>query len=266
MKTNYHTHHELCGHADGKAWDYVEEAIKQGFKVLGFSDHAPSNDIKDYGVRMKMDELDTYIDDIKSAKHRAGEKIEILTGLEVEYFPNNEEYYEFLKEKTDYLIHGQHYISHDEKFDHLVSGFGLNTKEEIIKYADFLEQAIYSDHFLMLAHPDLYMFGYKEWDETSKQVAHRICKAAESKNMILEYNSNGYRRRKQKTTDGMKNAYPRKEFWEVVKTYNIRTVINSDCHTPEFLYDDVIKEAEEDYLKLGLKTIEFIDLNDIKKR
>ena len=22
MKTNYHTHHELCGHADGKAWDY----------------------------------------------------------------------------------------------------------------------------------------------------------------------------------------------------------------------------------------------------
>ena len=41
MKTNFHTHHKLCGHAGGTAEDYVLEAVEHGFEELGFSDHAP---------------------------------------------------------------------------------------------------------------------------------------------------------------------------------------------------------------------------------
>ncbi|UKI50590.1 MAG: PHP domain-containing protein [Clostridium sp.] len=38
---NYHTHTKLCNHAEGMPSDYVEEAIRLGFKEIGMSDHNP---------------------------------------------------------------------------------------------------------------------------------------------------------------------------------------------------------------------------------
>ena len=35
LKANYHTHTYLCGHAVGDVDDYVNEAIRLGFKELG---------------------------------------------------------------------------------------------------------------------------------------------------------------------------------------------------------------------------------------
>ena len=40
LKANYHTHTYLCGHAVGKVEDYVNEAVRLGFKEIGISDHA----------------------------------------------------------------------------------------------------------------------------------------------------------------------------------------------------------------------------------
>ena len=39
MLANYHTHTPRCGHAIGSERQYIERAIEEGFKVLGFSDH-----------------------------------------------------------------------------------------------------------------------------------------------------------------------------------------------------------------------------------
>lgn len=41
MLTNYHTHTTRCGHAEGTEEEYILTALRCGFKVLGFSDHAP---------------------------------------------------------------------------------------------------------------------------------------------------------------------------------------------------------------------------------
>ena len=131
MIENYHTHHNFCGHAEGYAWDYVEEAIKLGFSVLGISDHAPNKLINDWGVRMKESQLDEYLADIESARKKAGKKITVLSGLEVEYFPNNEEYYEkegnenvtsFGKRWIDYAPVIE--IAEDEIIDQLKTMFG----------------------------------------------------------------------------------------------------------------------------------------------
>jgi histidinol phosphatase-like PHP family hydrolase len=35
----YHSHTTRCGHAYGSDEDYVEAAITNGFRVIGFSDH-----------------------------------------------------------------------------------------------------------------------------------------------------------------------------------------------------------------------------------
>jgi histidinol-phosphatase (PHP family) len=41
MKINYHTHTTRCHHAAGTEREYVEAAIANGIKVLGFADHTP---------------------------------------------------------------------------------------------------------------------------------------------------------------------------------------------------------------------------------
>ena len=38
---NFHNHTYRCGHATGTDEEYVLEAIKNGYEVMGFSDHAP---------------------------------------------------------------------------------------------------------------------------------------------------------------------------------------------------------------------------------
>lgn len=260
MKSNYHTHTVYCGHALGHPIDYVKEAYNKGFKVLGISDHAPNKNINDYNVRMKPYKLDSYIKEIEDAKTAYKGKIEVKKGLEVEYFYDHEEYYNDLKEKLDYLIHGQHYISMTKELHNLKSGFSLKKKEEILQYASYLVDAMDSKHFNILAHPDLYMCGYKDFDVHAEKVAHIICKKAEETDTVLEFNANGFRRGTSKTPQGMKRPYPRLEFWNIVKQYNIRTIIGVDAHSPEFLYDETIKEAEEVYKKLGLKTITYLDI------
>ena len=37
-KCNFHSHTVRCQHAVGEEREYVEEAIKEGFEVIGFSD------------------------------------------------------------------------------------------------------------------------------------------------------------------------------------------------------------------------------------
>ena len=39
MIANYHTHTVLCRHAKGDIHEYVDTAIQNGLKILGFSDH-----------------------------------------------------------------------------------------------------------------------------------------------------------------------------------------------------------------------------------
>lgn len=39
MFANYHTHTSRCQHATGEEKAYVEQAIQNGMKILGFSDH-----------------------------------------------------------------------------------------------------------------------------------------------------------------------------------------------------------------------------------
>lgn len=256
MKTNYHTHHELCGHAMGFCEDYTKEAIKHNYTELGFSDHAPNDGVYDERVRMKTSETDQYLNDIQFVKEKYKDKITILSGFEVEFFYNHEEYLEDLSNKVDYLILGQHYVSFSKDLKGLMSGFGLHTKEQIELYRDYVCDGMRTKHFKMLAHPDLYMHGYIEWDETAEAVARDIIKTAKETNTILEFNANGFRKEKKQSKSGMVRTYPNTEFFKLVKEYNCEVLISSDCHTPEQLNDSAITKAEEVAKEIGLKIID----------
>ena len=70
LTTNFHTHTTRCNHAVGEDRQYVEEAIKGGLKVLGFSDHSPYFFSGDYysTFRMKREQVPGYVDSILALK------------------------------------------------------------------------------------------------------------------------------------------------------------------------------------------------------
>ncbi|MFP4287252.1 MAG: histidinol-phosphatase [Candidatus Izemoplasmataceae bacterium] len=258
MKTNYHTHHHLCKHAIGSAEDYIKVAIKHGFTDLGFSDHAPSDVINDENVRMTWDELPQYISDIMKNKGKYASQIRIHLGLEVEYYDKLPEYYEYLKEKTDYLILGQHYINDYQAQNSLQSSFALHKGYQLIIYAKSVVEAIKTGYFSLIAHPDLFMCGYPEFDHNALNATHIICKAAKKYNIPLEFNANGYRREPIETSKGLRAPYPINDFWKVAKTYDCDVIISSDAHAPQLLKDQATQKAEEVLKALRIDPITYL--------
>ena len=64
---NLHTHTNF---SDGKstAEEVVQEAIRQGLKILGFSDHSPVPFENSFAI--KNDEVQNYIDTVNSLKEK----------------------------------------------------------------------------------------------------------------------------------------------------------------------------------------------------
>ena len=98
----------------GSEREYIEAAISEGFKILGFSDHTPQPYPDGFvsGIRMDMSELEDYTDTLVKLRDEYKDDIQILIGYEVEY---TRKYFEpLLKElkkyPLDYIIQGQHFV------------------------------------------------------------------------------------------------------------------------------------------------------------
>ena len=255
MKTNFHTHNYRCGHAVGNVEDYVKVAINEGYSELGISDHAPVP--SHYEDRMKMEELGEYLIEIEEAQKKYGDKIKIYKSLEIEYFPEWQEYYDELKKKLDYIILGLHAFRIEGE-NKIYSAWNINTEEHVLAYGKYMVKAIESEKFDYIAHPDLYMINYRNWTENCIEVAHMICKAAEKYDIPLEVNANGIRKTLARHPEWDKYMYPYKEFWEIVAKYNVRTIIGSDTHDFMEMEDEPMEMARTFAKELGLNVIESI--------
>jgi len=263
MKTNYHTHHGICGHAFGTAEMYISNAVKEGVKILGFSDHSPSSRKGDLGFRMTPSDLYIYLDDIANAKLKYKDHIQVFSGLEIEYLHDSSEYYNNLKNKVDYFILGQHFVSMTDNKDDLFSTYDFTKKEHLFKYLETIKRALKELPISILAHPDLYLINYQTWDEHSEYVAHEICKIAKETNTYIEFNANGFRRDKINTIYGKIYQYPRFDFFEVVKHYQLPVIVNSDCHHPSQVYDTTMKAAVNKAKELGLNVVDEIQFKNM---
>ena len=90
MLANYHTHTVRCKHAHGTEREYIEAAIENGFKILGFSDHTPQPYPPEYvsNIRMDMNEVENYTDTLVKLRDEYKNDIQIYIGYEVEYTAN----------------------------------------------------------------------------------------------------------------------------------------------------------------------------------
>ncbi|MCK5732315.1 MAG: histidinol-phosphatase [Tenericutes bacterium] len=253
IRTNYHTHMYLCKHAVGTVDEYVEEAIKNNFTALGMSDHAPWDDLKERSVRMNISDYQIYLKELEDSIRKYSDRIKIYKGLEIEYFKNRDAHYKKRLKEIDYLILGQHYIEMDNK---LISVFKIHSVEELTIYKNTVVEAINSGYFKFVAHPDIFLFSSKELNPEILKLSEEIIIAAKEKNIPLEINANGIRRKKIIVGGEERYRYPRLEFWELVKKHNAPCIISSDAHKPEYLYDEAVLEAIEFSRSLSLRVEE----------
>ena len=250
MKSNYHTHTALCHHAEGNVEDYVKEAIKDGFQILGMSDHGPL--LAPPFPRMTISEFfNVYLKEIEEAKFKFKNQIKIYSGLEMEYLTSDLEYLQELRKHVDYLILGPHYFK-KEFLNKDVSSYRVVTKENLYDYRDMMVEAINTKLFKIIAHPDIFMTSYQVFDEDAKEVSKEIIEAAMQNDCILEVNANGYRSKR-------KMGYPCKEFFMLAKEMNAKIMIGLDAHKPEELNDQWVEKTYEFAAELGLDIIEEVD-------
>ncbi|MBQ7823528.1 MAG: histidinol-phosphatase [Bacteroidaceae bacterium] len=253
MRTNYHTHTFRCMHAVGSDEDYVESAICGGYKELGFSDHTPWLYETDYvaDMRMTVEELPDYVNSLKELKDRYKDRISIKIGLECEYFEN---YITWLKEivrkyDLDYIIFGNHFYKTDEQFPYF--GRYTTTSEMLQLYEESILKGMESGLFAYVAHPDLFIRSYPQFDENCVNLSRKICKKARKMNIPLEYNVSGL-----EICKGNKEGYPHPTFWKIAADEGCLSIVGMDAHDNRCLENYALYDNAVKYLnKLGIRIV-----------
>lgn len=228
QKFNFHSHTSRCGHAGGSDEAYVQEAIKNGYEVMGFSDHAPYINGYDPHERMKVEELDEYIQSIEYLQQKYQGQIEIFKGLEVEWIPERAEELKAYRQQFDYLILGEHTYTLDVEnyfYDHV-------SDEDVLLYASMVEDACDAQIVDIIAHPDLFMYGKEVFSKACEEASHRIVQAAMRNHILLEVNLNGLKYGKVQKGEECRYLYPYRKFWEIVAQYDVGVVYGLDAHAP----------------------------------
>lgn len=252
----YHSHTKRCGHAVGEDEDYAKKAIEGHYDLLGYSDHVMLPGYPQPGMRGDFSLAEGYFKSVRDLQRKYEKQLQIYLAFEAEWYGDlfHSYYYNLLEKKTiDYLLLGQHdFISSDGKI--IFYGNVLDKKMATQKYTDDLIAGMESGLFLYVAHPDLFMSWYPEWDSFAYSCATRIIETAKSLDMVLEVNMGPSRwGRRNKPGEPLNVPYPCPEFWDLVSEAGVRTIVGVDSHDPkELLTSDfawVRKFVEEHNLR-----------------
>lgn len=248
MKANYHTHTALCNHATGTIKEYIEEAIKGGLEILGFSDHCPylfDNGHYSY-FRMTAEEAKGYVSELQSLREEYKNDIKIFIGYEAEYYPLHfDKTYDYLNSLgCDYLILGQHFTKNE--YDGVASSARTESKEVLSDYINQSIQALKTRKFAYMAHPDLINFcGDLDFYNTETE---KLCRAANEYSVPLEINFLGIEDNRH---------YPRDNFWKIASKCGNTVIFGCDAHCKQNVTNaEAEKAASALAQKYGLNVTE----------
>lgn len=250
MLANYHTHTERCQHARGEDREYIEQAIKGGMKILGFSDHCPwiFDDGHVSGTRMLPSQLDDYFTSLTDLKKEYSGDIKIYIGFESEYIPELMEAQNKLLADypVDYMILGEHFLEREPYGPY--TGFETNDEAMLKKYVDLCIEGMNTGKYLYVAHPDLLNFTGD--DEIFTKHFTRLCTYLKEHNIPVEINQLGVEQGRH---------YPSHKFLSIAQKVGNTAIIGCDAHLPHALSD---KKMHEKCLKLarkyGLELLDFL--------
>lgn len=234
IDANYHSHTSRCGHAFGMDEEYVTEALKQGFKIIGFSDHVMLPGLSQLGMRGDFSLFDGYVSSVKSLKKKYAGAIDVYLSFECEwYYGEFASYYRDLLTKYgfDYLVLGQHCLRLNGRFVYYSEI--RDEKRGVKLYTQDVVSAIESGLFSYIAHPDHFLIWYGKWDEAAEKASWAICRAAKEKGLPLEINMGPSRWKAKTSIDDLSIVcYPYPKFWEIAKQVGNEVIIGVDAHAP----------------------------------
>ena len=128
------------------------------------------------------------------------------------------------------------------------------TKKDIYLYCNDVEKALETNLFSYLAHPDLFLIGYNQFDLDVQTVSRRICQKAKDLNIPLEINAGGMRRGLKNINGEQLFLYPNAHFWDIASEVGNDVIIGFDAHDPsdfnDAMYNQMIKFAQDHRLHL----------------
>ena len=223
MKANYHTHTPRCNHATGSEREYIEQGLKRKLEILGFADHSPQV-FDDYvsGFRMRPEQLEDYVMTLRQLREEYAGRIQILIGLEAEYYPK---YFPRLLDlirpfQLDYLILGQHFLGNECEGEPPCSK-ATEDESRLERYVKQTIEALESGAFSCFAHPDVLNFTgenriYRKWYE-------KLCVRAKELDIPLELNMLGYVETRH---------YPNPAFFRIANEVGNDVILGCDAHAP----------------------------------
>ena len=257
MTYNYHTHTARCGHATGEDRDYIENAIKAGLEILGFSDHAPFAFPVDHVSkhRVQPDRAEEYVSTFQAYREEYRDRIALHIGYEMEYYPLfHGEMIDFIRRHggAEYLILGQHFLDNELVPGDFI-GKAVISEEAAKQYVQCVCEGMKSEHFSYVAHPDLITTELPE--EQYLALLHPICVLSRELDIPLEINLLGIR-------DGRK--YPKEAFWKMAGEEHCPVIFGSDAHRAEDVSDESSYRVAMDWTaKYGLDLCKNLTLRPI---
>ncbi len=242
---NYHTH---CLYCDGKAEPeaYVVKAIEKGFQACGYSSHAPLP--FDTNWNMKQEKLPSYLGEISRLKEKYRGRIEVYTGLEVDYIGGLWGFHHpfFRSLRLDYTIGSVHFMDTlsaglpwtiDGSSEEFFKGFGAaydnDTRRLATRYYELVRDMIDKDHPTIIGHLDKikmhnrYRVFLNEGESWYRDCVEDTLDLIAEKGSIVEVNTRGTYRY------GQADLYPGRWILERIFQKNIPVMINADAHLPD---------------------------------
>ncbi len=223
MRVDLHNHTTRCNHAEGSVDEYIQQAIKLGIDIYGFSEHAPMEFDPKY--RLSFDKMREYENEIREAKERYKTQIDIRVGYEVDFLPNLMDK-RVLNSKVDYLIGSVHFIN-KWGFDNpeFIGEYQNRDIDKIYQeYFEAIESMAKSGLFDIVGHLDLIKVFKFIPKQDIRVLASKALKTIKKSNMVLEINSAGFRK-------PIKEQYPSRELLEEAFDLGIDITLSSDAHS-----------------------------------
>jgi histidinol-phosphatase (PHP family) len=243
--TNYHCH---CTYCDGRGTieEFILRAIEFDMSVLGISSHAPVPFPTKWNI--EIDDVESYVSEIKYLKEKYKKDIEVLTALEVDYLPGITSPGDaFIKNiGLDYIIGSVHFMgvlndgthwTMDGALDDFMYGlqeiYDNDIKKLVSEYYKRERDMVKSSLPDIIAHMDkVKMQGingglFDESESWYRDELRHTLEVIKEHGTIVEINT--------KLFPGRGYFVPGKEYFKWLKELDIPIVINSDAHDPRKL-------------------------------
>ena len=233
---DYHSH-TAHSHAKDTVPAMAAAAFDKGLEIFGFSEHSPRPAAyrypDDYGPRLEAG-FPAYVAEVRAEKERYAGRMDILFGLEMDYFPEEEA---FVRASVaaypyEYCIGSVHFQGL-WGFDHAAADWAPLSDgacaDIFSRYYRDQKQMAETGLFQIAGHPDLVKLYRKAtfdaWMGTpeAQDVVRETLAAMKAAGMAMEVSSAAIRK-------GLGEPYPGPVIMRLAREMDLPVVFGSDCH------------------------------------